>query len=85
MERSLYAHSFYDPSLSLYMCVCECSIAWKGGGRLTDSSLVIVFVGDANEIAKYQIVLIRHGESQWNVDNRFTGWHDVPLSATGMC
>ncbi|ETV70922.1 hypothetical protein H257_13674 [Aphanomyces astaci] len=32
---------------------------------------------------KYQIVLIRHGESQWNVDNRFTGWHDVPLSAVG--
>ncbi|CAK4674168.1 hypothetical protein LEN26_014081 [Aphanomyces euteiches] len=33
--------------------------------------------------AKYQIVLIRHGESQWNVDNKFTGWHDVPLSAAG--
>ncbi|DAZ97288.1 TPA: hypothetical protein N0F65_009821 [Lagenidium giganteum] len=33
--------------------------------------------------AKYQLVLIRHGESQWNVDNRFTGWYDVPLSATG--
>ncbi|RLN77590.1 hypothetical protein BBJ28_00000447 [Nothophytophthora sp. Chile5] len=33
--------------------------------------------------AKYQLVLIRHGESQWNVDNKFTGWHDVPLSAKG--
>ncbi|KAI9919271.1 hypothetical protein PsorP6_017759 [Peronosclerospora sorghi] len=31
----------------------------------------------------YQLVLIRHGESQWNVDNKFTGWHDVPLSAKG--
>ncbi|CAI5739676.1 unnamed protein product [Hyaloperonospora brassicae] len=33
--------------------------------------------------AKYQLVLIRHGESQWNVDNKFTGWHDVPLSVKG--
>ncbi|KAF0700706.1 Aste57867_8760 [Aphanomyces stellatus] len=34
-------------------------------------------------LGKYQIVLIRHGESQWNVDNKFTGWHDVPLSEAG--
>jgi len=30
-----------------------------------------------------QIVLLRHGESQWNLENRFTGWVDVPLSAKG--
>jgi 2,3-bisphosphoglycerate-dependent phosphoglycerate mutase len=30
-----------------------------------------------------QMVLIRHGESQWNLENRFTGWVDVPLSAKG--
>lgn len=30
-----------------------------------------------------QIVLIRHGESQWNLENRFTGWVDVPLSPKG--
>ncbi len=29
------------------------------------------------------LILIRHGESQWNLDNRFTGWVDVPLSAKG--
>jgi 2,3-bisphosphoglycerate-dependent phosphoglycerate mutase len=28
-------------------------------------------------------VLIRHGESQWNLENRFTGWVDVPLSPKG--
>lgn len=28
-----------------------------------------------------KVVLLRHGESQWNKENRFTGWHDVPLSA----
>ena len=30
-----------------------------------------------------QVVLIRHGESQWNLENRFTGWVDVPLSPQG--
>jgi 2,3-bisphosphoglycerate-dependent phosphoglycerate mutase len=32
----------------------------------------------------YKIVLIRHGESTWNLENRFTGWTDVPLTATGV-
>ena len=31
-----------------------------------------------------KLVLIRHGESTWNLDNRFTGWTDVPLTATGV-
>lgn len=31
----------------------------------------------------YKLVLIRHGESQWNLENRFTGWHDVDLTDTG--
>ena len=26
---------------------------------------------------------MRHGESEWNVSNRFTGWHDVKLTANG--
>jgi 2,3-bisphosphoglycerate-dependent phosphoglycerate mutase len=30
-----------------------------------------------------QLVLVRHGQSQWNLENRFTGWVDVPLSAQG--
>ena len=30
-----------------------------------------------------ELVLIRHGESQWNLENRFTGWVDVPLSPKG--
>ena len=29
------------------------------------------------------VVLLRHGESQWNLENRFTGWVDVPLSPKG--
>jgi len=31
----------------------------------------------------YQLVLMRHGESQWNLENRFTGWTDVDLTDTG--
>jgi len=31
----------------------------------------------------YKLVLLRHGQSQWNEENRFTGWVDVPLSAVG--
>ena len=31
-----------------------------------------------------KLVLVRHGESQWNLDNRFTGWVDVDLSPKGI-
>ena len=31
-----------------------------------------------------KIVLLRHGESTWNRENRFTGWTDVPLSEKGV-
>ena len=32
----------------------------------------------------FKLVLIRHGESTWNLENRFTGWTDVPLTPTGV-
>ena len=32
----------------------------------------------------FKLVLIRHGESQWNLDNRFTGWTDVDLTPAGL-
>ena len=32
----------------------------------------------------HKLVLLRHGESTWNLENRFTGWTDVPLTATGV-
>ena len=31
-----------------------------------------------------KLVLVRHGESQWNLEDRFTGWVDVPLSPKGI-
>lgn len=33
---------------------------------------------------KYKVVLLRHGESTWNKENRFTGWTDVDLSEQGI-
>jgi 2,3-bisphosphoglycerate-dependent phosphoglycerate mutase len=32
----------------------------------------------------HKLVLLRHGESTWNKENRFTGWTDVDLSAVGI-
>jgi|SRR4051794_5366944 2,3-bisphosphoglycerate-dependent phosphoglycerate mutase len=32
----------------------------------------------------HRLVLLRHGESTWNKENRFTGWTDVDLSETGL-
>jgi len=34
-------------------------------------------------MAAYKIVMIRHGESEWNLANKFTGWYDAKLSDTG--
>ena len=31
-----------------------------------------------------RVVLVRHGQSIWNLDNRFTGWTDVPLTELGI-
>ena len=31
-----------------------------------------------------RLILLRHGQSQWNLENRFTGWTDVELSDTGL-
>ena len=31
-----------------------------------------------------KLILLRHGQSQWNLENRFTGWKDVPLTDSGI-
>ncbi len=31
-----------------------------------------------------KLVLLRHGQSQWNLENKFTGWKDVPLTEQGI-
>ena len=41
-------------------------------------------LGLQNITFMHKLVLIRHGESTWNLENRFTGWADVPLTDTGI-
>ena len=36
------------------------------------------------DVFMYKLVLVRHGESTWNLENRFTGWTDVDLTPTGV-
>ena len=31
-----------------------------------------------------KLILLRHGQSQWNIENRFTGWKDVSLTEEGI-
>ncbi len=31
-----------------------------------------------------KLILLRHGQSTWNLENLFTGWHDVDLSPQGL-
>ena len=33
---------------------------------------------------KFKLVLVRHGQSTWNLENRFTGWTDVDLTDLGV-
>jgi 2,3-bisphosphoglycerate-dependent phosphoglycerate mutase len=40
--------------------------------------------GMSTEALKNKLVLVRHGESAWNLENRFTGWVDVGLSPKGV-
>jgi 2,3-bisphosphoglycerate-dependent phosphoglycerate mutase len=54
------------------------SISASPARRLGRSS-ALGMVGEA----KYTLVLVRHGESTWNKENRFTGWVDCPLSEEG--
>jgi 2,3-bisphosphoglycerate-dependent phosphoglycerate mutase len=51
---------------------------------LADGAQVQRGFGAAREIPMIRLVLLRHGESEWNRQNRFTGWTDVGLSERGV-
>jgi phosphoglycerate kinase len=44
----------------------------------------VAALNDKRDPAPFRIVLLRHGESTWNMENRFTGWTDVDLSERGF-
>lgn len=43
-----------------------------------------LFKNRGKSMSAYKLVIIRHGESEWNKENRFTGWKDVDLSEKGV-
>jgi 2,3-bisphosphoglycerate-dependent phosphoglycerate mutase len=54
-----------------------------GGRVLGASRRRFAGLGGALSCEKHTLVLVRHGESTWNQENKFTGWYDCPLSEKG--
>lgn len=52
------------------------------GIKITTNFLLLWF--EIQHTTMYKLVLIRHGESLWNKENRFTGWTDIDLSERGI-
>eukprot|EP01041_Mallomonas_annulata_P006347 gene6347-12835_t len=50
--------------------------------KMISRSMNIRMFGSVNRM-KHTLVLVRHGESTWNQENKFTGWYDCPLSNKG--
>ena len=50
---------------------------FSGSGRVSGAG------GSGNLALMAKLALVRHGQSLWNLENRFTGWVDVPLTALG--
>lgn len=48
-----------------------------------NTNLCIHSVAAFQAADKHTLVLVRHGESTWNLENKFTGWYDCPLSPKG--
>ena len=64
------------PSLCRHSLLCLTACLWFSGSFNMASA-------GAGDVA-YKIVLLRHGESEWNKANKFTGWTDVDLTETGV-
>jgi len=74
------------PTLRTAAAAPASNLALRGGGPLDFVKQAVGGNSDAglDENGHYTLVLVRHGESQWNKENRFTGWVDVPLAESGM-
>ena len=53
------------------------------GGTPLDPAPAPFELANFGEDSLYTLVLLRHGESEWNKLNRYTGWCDVPLTPKG--
>ncbi|KAL9186622.1 hypothetical protein ACHAXT_005860 [Thalassiosira profunda] len=57
------------------------SLASRYGARVAPNARSLAAFQQTAD--KHTLVLVRHGESTWNLENKFTGWVDVPLSPKG--
>lgn len=67
----------------LTILTCEAFVLRPPAGGLR-TQLRMLSAPPAPEGTAHTLVLLRHGESTWNEDNRFTGWYDCPLSERGL-
>lgn len=61
--------------------------AYKSVDRIQKQEQSIIWFREASPVDSARmgtLILIRHGQSQWNLENRFTGWTDVPLTEQGL-
>jgi len=47
-------------------------------------SRLVIGVSRVRNMATYKVVMVRHGESAWNAENRFCGWFDADLAESGI-
>jgi len=75
MGHSFMGHSFTEPGSGLSKIM--------QGGTPCDPCPPPFHLAKYGEESLYTLVLLRHGESEWNMQNRYTGWCDVNLTKKG--
>lgn len=82
-----YTANIRYPHLGVRFWPCgkvRTNLRWSKTFQSRQISLKNSAEGIAVRMAAYKLVLIRHGESCWNQENRFCGWYDADLSETGV-
>merc|ERR1719272_1057219 len=59
------------------------SAATRFSSVTSRSSIFGIQTSSKRALSTRNLILVRHGESTWNLENKFTGWVDVPLSPKG--
>ncbi len=69
-----WEEGLFDSTLFLSLTICSIRV---------HCAVFSCYLHYLSQMAAYKLVLIRHGESCWNQENRFCGWFDADLSETG--
>lgn len=80
--------SFYNLQFSGYLphigLILRISRPLTAQGQVNSTGKEANVCSHRCRMAKYTLVCVRHGESEWNQKNLFCGWHDADLSTTGV-